>query len=230
MKFEQISNEEKLIFLQNLEEVKKNVATNFSFLKLDEDIKEELFQNALNAFLDKEQNLTTVKDIKRVEKYLTNEYITYLKELLSQSENRDVLNAYTNYFLENNHETAEDKLISYTDNIILLMPNISFEDCLFLTSNNENIKKLIKSIIYKNDLVNEVKLKSLLGTNLNFLLEPYCYNENITIAEDDSKIDNLGKYEYKTDYEDIESRMSFNYSRENFALEKEDKYKNNNDT
>ena len=109
MKFEQISNEEKLIFLQNLEELKKNVATNFSFLNLDGYIQDELFQTALNTYLESEKNFSMATASKKIEKYLTNEYFNYLKKLLSQNENRSILNTYTDYYLENySQEAAED--------------------------------------------------------------------------------------------------------------------------
>ena len=233
MKFEQISNEEKLIFLQNLEELKKNVATNFSFLNLDGYIQDELFQTALNTYLENEKNFSMATASKKIEKYLTNEYFNYLKKLLSQNENRSILNTYTDYYLENySQEAAEDTLLSYIDNITQLMPNISFEDCLFLTGSNDMIKDLIKKIIYKNTSLNKSKLKTLLDTSLNFLLEPYCYNNNISTEDEDSKISNLGNFEYGVINDQIEKDNSSAYSNSNdlkFSYSEEDNQDSRND-
>ena len=73
MKLDQISNKDKIIFLKNLDEIKKNIAYNFSFLNLDDNTKEELFQKALNTYLSNEKNFSLINASKKIGKYLNNE-------------------------------------------------------------------------------------------------------------------------------------------------------------
>ncbi len=154
--------------LQIINDIKEKVRKDFSFLSVEED---KLFDNAINTYLEKEKTF----DAKKLEKYLTNEYLKILKK---EIKNKNVLINYTNYFFSKNND-----LTDFINNITYLIPDLSYEECLILIE-NEYVKESINKLLFTNDKLNTKKLHLLLESNLNILLEPFCLENDIEIEEE----------------------------------------------
>ncbi len=166
--------------------LKKETSAKFPFLNIDEEKEEELFQNALNSFLEKENEINLDILVKKLSNYLNKEYTSYLIKILNESDNKQILKDYTDFFFSNNTKNSpEDTLTEYTNCLLSYMPNISYEDCLYL-SENKFIKKAFLELIYlPNNQLNEEKIQDLLQTDISILLEPFCTNNNIYLDKDD---------------------------------------------
>ena len=176
--------------------IKEKVNSEFAYLNLTTTKQNELFQNAITTYLGSKQiNINTLP--KKLEKLLKNEYIKTIKELIPTD--KSILNSFTTHFLStHNDKTIEELLLSFARTISVINPNISYEECLYLTKENPLLVKNIKKLLYENKTLNRKKLDNLLETDLSFLLEPFCSNNNIDITDEIDSAINLD--EYNTSY------------------------------
>lgn len=186
-----------------------NVNTKFSYLKIDDNTKNKLLEQAFDKFLQNLNNINEDNISLEIEKYLNNEYINLLKDLLKKDNNKEILNNYTNnYFINNKCNTNIEKLLeTFTDNLLSLNANISYEECLYLIKNNEFLKTLFPKIIYLADNKPDLfKIDKLLQTNLSILLEPFCQYHNIdvemisSLQNEDNDYDNYLTDDILNDY------------------------------
>ncbi len=192
--------EQEQMLFSKFKQISLIVEDKYSYLVLNNEKKDKLLQQAFTKFL---QNISKINDDNislEIENYLNKEYLNLLKELLVLEDNKKVLNDYTNnYFTYKAFSKDISKnLENYTDDLIALNPNISYEDCLYLIKNNEYIKNGLETIIYSaNEKINLFKIDELLQTNLSILLEPFCQYYNISTEDNDSLNDEIYEYNSK---------------------------------
>ncbi len=191
MKFEFTTEEEKKSFIKNLAIIKKEIEGKYAYLDISAEKQNELFEKAVKRFLESKNTSNIDQIISKFKNYYNKEYTLLIKNILATDFDNKKLEKYTDNFLLNK-DGIED-LVDFADNLKEVYPNISFESCLYLVENNSTIKNILNKELYQNNKLNDNKLNSLLETNLDLLLVPFCQNNNIEIDsyyDDDQNVDN----------------------------------------